>query len=216
VLVKNEYCRLATIRFRLSIHVPFAQGGEMCQEVFTTVADCLTFGSNLNILDSGCNGMAADRDAEAFVLPAWIRVAADFCPATGNSLTFASFLNKELLCGSHISNQTIHVTPEEKSRIAQPFCTGQYRGNGGTKTVDIGFEPTAVLVFASAHAPFSSTGNKAHFGLAVSDKGLADNHTLGLETVLSGFRVTSSGTAKEGSVPALNDPGQNYIYIAFP
>ena len=72
VLVKNEYCRLANIKVKLAIHVPYSKGGATCHDVLTTIIDCLTFDTDLNVVESGCSGIKADRDTDAFVLDAYI------------------------------------------------------------------------------------------------------------------------------------------------
>lgn len=92
VLVKNEYCRLANIKVKLAIHVPYSKGGATCHDVLTTIIDCLTFDTDLNVVESGCSGIKADRDTDAFVLDAYILMQADFCPAdtTGSTSTASS------------------------------------------------------------------------------------------------------------------------------
>ena len=62
VLVKNEYCRLANIKVKLAIHVPYSKGGATCHDVLTTIIDCLTFDTDLNVVESGCSGIKADRE----------------------------------------------------------------------------------------------------------------------------------------------------------
>ena len=52
VLVKNEYCRLANIKVKLAIHVPYSKGGATCHDVLTTIIDCLTFDTDLNVVES--------------------------------------------------------------------------------------------------------------------------------------------------------------------
>ena len=80
VLVKNEYCRLANIKVKLAIHVPYSKGGATCHDVLTTIIDCLTFDTDLNVVESGCSGIKADRDTDAFVLDAYIPHAGGFLP----------------------------------------------------------------------------------------------------------------------------------------
>ena len=101
VLIKNEYCRLATIKIKLAIHVPYSRGGAACHDILTAIIDCLTFDTDLNVVESGCSGVKADRDTDAFVLDAHILMQADFCPADTTGMNFHCFLDKTLLCGSH-------------------------------------------------------------------------------------------------------------------
>ncbi|MCL1952194.1 MAG: hypothetical protein FWF60_05135, partial [Oscillospiraceae bacterium] len=147
VLERQEYCRSAAVRLRLGIHVPFSEGGDRCHEIFTQVLDMLTFASDLNLRASGCKEVTAHRDTDAFVMEAWADVAADFCPAVSTGLQLASFLPKELLCGSHIANGDIHLSPAQKSRLDSPFRMGTYMGTGAaTLAVTLGLRPCAVFV----------------------------------------------------------------------
>jgi hypothetical protein len=78
--IKEEYCRLATINIRLSIHVPFSMGGEACHENFTRIVDCLTFATDFNILESGCDCVEADRDTDALVAYRTYKYTSRFLP----------------------------------------------------------------------------------------------------------------------------------------
>ena len=217
VLVENEYCRLADIRISLDIHVPFAFGGERCHDVFTTIIDCLTFASDLDIVKSGCSAMEAERNTDALVLKAWIDVTANFCPAASSDLNFQSFLDKTLLCGSHIRNTDIHVTPEDKARWDQSFTTGNYMGNGATtRTIELDFQPRLVLVFATQYPPvrvdFSASRSYCYWGVATP--GYASQ---GLEISTGGFRLLSSSNYVAGtSYPRLNESGTAYRYLVLP
>ncbi len=216
VLIKNEHCRLAAIKIKFAVHVPFALGGEICYDVFTDVVDCLNFGSELNILNSGCGQIKADRDTDALVLSAFINIQADFCPAVSTGLSFTSFLSKDLLCGSHISDSEIHVTGQDKELWNSPFVTGSYFGNGmSSRTITLGFRPKTVAVFAAEYPSVTfdaSTGSgRSYWGFAAEDGG-----TLGLELGTSGFKLLQgSAYTVEGCSAGLNLSGAAYFYIAF-
>ena len=212
VLERQEYCRTAIVRLRLGIHVPFAEGGDRCHEIFTQVLDILTFASDLNIPASGCGDVSAHRDTDAFVLEAWAEIIADFCPAESTGLQLGSFLSKELLCGSHIGNGAIHLNNIEKAWVDAPFRTGTYNGQGGTQTVSLGEQPRAVFVFSAQmpilYANFGGGSAKSYFGFATRSDG-----TQGLDITSTGFRLRSSislGT----TTAALNEDGMTYLYFA--
>ncbi len=215
VLIENEYCRLAAIKIKLAIHVPFSLGGAKCHDVFVDIVDCLTFASDLNIVESGCGFIRADRDTDALVLDAVVVVTADFCPAVSSSVSFQSFLNKDLLCGSHIRDNTIHVTPADKELWNMPFAVGTYFGNGAAnRTLAIGFAPRIAAVFATQYpantVDFANGGSLCYWGLAVSGNG-----TQGIELTSTGFKLLQgSGYEMKGSLPALNEAGVSYFYIA--
>ncbi len=214
--IRNEYCREANINLRLAIHVPFSYGGDKCFEIFTTTLDCLTFGSNMNIVDSGCDDIKADRDTDAFVLNAKVNVKADFCPAASSNVSFASFINRELLCGSHIGNEEIHIVQSEREKWNTPFTVGQYFGNGATeKSINLNFSPSFVIAFAyefPAGNYNSAVGTSAsHFAVAVQNYGM-----MGIRLTANGFAVSSNSSyALDNCYPKMNEMGQMYSYIAF-
>ncbi len=212
VLERQEYCRLAKIKANLSICVPFSKGGPTCHDVFTRIANALTFRTNLNIAESGCVEIKSDRDTDALVMTGWFLMEADFCPAVSTDENFASFLDKELLCGSHIRNSSIHVTEEDKSKWNEAFVTGVYMGVGNaSKSISVGFQPSLVLVNVSGYPPavvnFTSSTAKNYFAMATRDS------SAGVIITSTGFRTDS--TAVSGSSYALNEAGVTYTYIAF-
>ncbi|MBQ8016449.1 MAG: hypothetical protein IJ264_09735, partial [Clostridia bacterium] len=149
VLVENEFCRQAKIKLRLSIHAPYSLGGEACHSAFTDIIDCLTFASGLDILTSGCDSIVSDRDTDAFVLSAWATVNASLCPAESSSLDFPSFISKELLCASHINDDSRHLSGNQLTFLNEPFVSGSYFGTGSsTRSLSLGFKPSVVIVFA--------------------------------------------------------------------
>lgn len=215
VLVENEYCRQAKIKLRLSIHAPYSLGGEACHDAFTDIIDCLTFASGLDILYSGCDGVVSDRDTDAFVLSAWAMVNASLCPAGSTDLDFPSFINKELLCGSHIKNDNIHLTPEQQQYLSEPFVTGTYFGIGGTRSINLGFKPSVVMVVAKEF-PMLSANHSSHINYAYAALGLPNGSSLGIELTQNGFKVTESTYEAIRTVfPMLNEPGTTYFYMAF-
>ncbi len=212
VLERQEYCRLAKIKANLSICIPFSKGGHVCHDIFTRIANALTFRTNLNILESGCVEIKSDRDTDALVMTGWFMMEADFCPAQSTDENFASFLDKELLCGSHIRNSSIHVTPEDKVKWNDPFITGTYFGDGeSTQAVPLGFRPSFVIVFVpglpAVRVNFTSSTAKTYLAMGLS------NSTSGIITSETGFRV-QTGTLG-GATLALNEMGTAYCYIAF-
>ena len=75
-----------------------------------------------------------------------------------------------------------------------PYKTGSYRGNGSTQSINLGFQPSLVIVH---HQPADTT--------------IASADTPTLSFTSTGFTV-SSGTS---SYPNTNTSGYFYIYIAF-
>ena len=143
----------------------------------------------------------------------WFLMNADFCPAASTDENYASFLDKELLCGSHIRNNDIHVTLEDKSKWDDPFAIGFYLGNGSSsRTVAIGFEPRLVILMASGYPAvaidFAQSSAKSYMAVASSDFS-----SQGIQISSTGFKVS---TATSGGVTSnLNSMGTSYIYIAY-
>ena len=193
----DEYCRAAEITLRFSVHAPFSMGGGACHEAFADITDCLT----------------ADRDTEALVLNARAVVKASLCPAQSSDMQFPSFLDKTLLCGTHIRDTSIHLSPEEKEFLGEPLITGSYQGMGqSVRNIDLGFSPSLVIVFAGGLPLIAADGAnlKAYSAAAVSGSGSA-----GLEITQNGFRVKSGAAhISENCIPLLNEAGTGYTYIA--
>lgn len=213
VLERQEYCRTAQIKANLSICVPFSKGGQLCHDIFTRIADALTFRTNLNIEKSGCEDITSDRDTDALVMNGWFLMNADFCPAASTDENYASFLDKELLCGSHIRNNDIHVTLEDKSKWDDPFVIGFYLGNGSSsRTIAIGFEPRLVILMASGYPAvaidFAQSSAKSYMAVASSDFS-----SQGIQISSTGFKVST--TTSGGVTSNLNSMGTSYIYIAY-
>lgn len=213
VLERQEYCRLAKIKANLSICVPFSQGGQACHDIFTRIADALTFRTNLNIEESGCESIQSDRDTDALVMTGWFMMNADFCPAASTDENFASFLDKELLCGSHIRNDEIHVTQEDKDMWNEAFVTGYYLGTGAaSKSVTVGFKPKLVIACAggmpSCTVNFTNQTANSYVAASTEEAGLN-----GLEVTSTGFRAKN--TTSSNITASLNQAGVTYVYIAF-
>jgi hypothetical protein len=216
VLERQEYCRTAKLRIRLGIHAPYALGGEYCHTIFTMVADCLTFGSDLEITQSAAGRIISDRDTDAFVLESYLDVTADFCPAESSDLTFPSFLSKDLLCGSHIGNTDLHFSDTEKQKFTQPFVIGVYSGtDAATRTINLGFAPRVVIVFAQDFPPMAVAGGTSsqasYWGIAAGGM-----KSQGILLSSSGFTVLSSaGQTVRNVLARLNEAGLSYGYVAW-
>lgn len=216
VLVENEYCRQAKIRLRLSIHAPYSSGGEACHDAFTDIIDCLTFASGLDILNSGCDGIISDRDTDAFVLSAWATVNASLCPASSSSLDFPSFINKEHLCGTHINDAAIHLSPNQQTYLNEPFVTGSYFGTGNaSRSISLGFQPSVVIVLGGG-LPIMSFDFTTEKYFALAAVGTPKASTLGLELTSTGFKAKNgNSTVARSCSPLLNELGTTYYYLAF-
>lgn len=215
VLVRDEYCRKAAVKMGFDIHVPFSAGGAACYDIFTDIIDCLSFESDLNILESGCGEIAADRDTDAFVLGASALISASLCPAESGT-PFGSFLDKELLCGSHIRDGVLHVTQTDKDLWNAPFVSGAYFGTGASsRVIEAGFAPRLAAAWALQVPPvtadFTAQTSGAYFGIACAAGG-----SQGIELTAGGFRLLSGSSYQYGNcLPKLNEAGTAYGYVCF-
>ncbi|MDY6060778.1 MAG: hypothetical protein SPI54_02625 [Oscillospiraceae bacterium] len=212
LLEKQEYCRTANIKTRLSICVPYSYGGSACHDIFTRIIDALNFKTDLNISESGCDETQSDRNTNALVLNGWFKIIADFCPAENADENYKSFLEKEFICGSHIRDTVVHVTKQDKENWNNPLMTGFYLGNGASsRTINFGFKPRFIAVFSpdmpNTTIDFSSSKAKNYFAVAADD-----TSSNGVQLTSTGFRVTNKTV---GSVSAaMNEAGTSYCYIA--
>lgn len=212
VLEKQEYCRTANIKTRLSICVPYSYGGSACHDYFTKIIDALTFRTDLNIEESGCSEIESDRDTSALVCHGWFKIVADFCPAESVDENFTSFLSKEFICSGHITNDDVHVTKEDKELWNNPVQTGFYTGTGQSSTsVKLDFEPKLLIVFCTdfpvTTVSFTNSTAATHIAFASGDFA-----TAGLTLTSTGFRIIKSTV--NGVVSFLNELGYSYCYIA--
>ena len=214
VLVRQEYCRSASMLIRLAIHVPFSRGGHTCHEVFSDVIDALNFASDLHIEESGCESITEDRDTDALVLKGYVRVTANFCPAASSNMNFQSFFDKTLLCGSHIRDASIHASAEEKYLWEHPLHVTRYTGTGSaTRQFTLDFAPSWVMVFAMQCPPvlYNASQQCTELYSATASK---FGCTEGIDLTGSDVVVSSRQGSFPGVTPYLNKVGYTYCLAA--
>lgn len=214
--VPDEYCRLASVRIRISVYVPYSAGGTACHTAFTKIVDCLNFKSDFNISESGCESIEADRDTDAFVLKSWIDIQAQFCPAESTAVQYAAFMPKTLFCRSHMDNADIHVTPEEKQRWGSPMEVGYYFGtNAASRTINLGYHPRLVLVFPSVYPPIYNSSSDTSRLICLCGMAGRSLSSCGIELTENGFRLTQSADTGVGNtLTKLNWDSADYLYVA--
>ncbi len=213
ILEREEFCRTAKITLRLSIHAPFSSGGVACHEAFANIMDCLTFESSLNILTSGCDDIVSDRDTDAFVLRAWLKVEANLCPAATSDLPLPSFFTKDLLCGSHISNNSIHLSAAQQEFLGAPVICGTYFGSGdSSEELILGYRPKFIFI-TRIGLPISEYSSGMN--IVTNAVGGSAGTSMGLELTDNGFRVRNTEEyAGLGYRVRLNNMGTTYLFFA--
>ncbi len=115
---------------------------------------------------------------------------------------------------THVLDNQVHLTQEERVRWSAPFVTGSYIGNGANeRTVSLGFCPTALLVCETDKAPFAFSSSQTQVRCA-----FATGHGVskGVSLCDEGFMVYHpTGTPPDGEMPRLNTAGSAYFYIAY-
>ena len=213
VLERQEYCRTANIKARLSICVPYSYGGTACHDYFTKIINSLTFQTDLNIEESGCSEIESDRNTSALVCHGWFKIIADFCPASNPDESFTSIFDKSFICGSHIKDDSIHITAQDKQNWDNHIHSGFYIGNSqSSRSINLGFKPKFMLVFCTDY-PFATTDFTAKTSKAFMAMANENYSSAGLTLTSSGFKLSK---ATVGAVTtALNEAAISYGYIAF-
>lgn len=212
-LVPDEYCRMAEIRIRFSIHVPYSMGGTACHDAFTKTVDCLSFKSDLNLVESGCEPITADRETDAFVMKSWADIQAQFCPAESSDIQYEAFLPKTFFCSSHMNDSSIHVSEEEKEGWNTAITVGSYFGTGAaSRSFNLGFRPKALIVVPSILPMFYTASSVSY---CMSGIAASSFSTAGLEINDSGFTIKQSTSENYGDTYVqLNKLNIDYCYIA--
>ncbi len=212
-LVPAEYCRLAEIKLRFSIYVPYSSGGTACHEAFTRIVDCLNFKSDLNLKNSTCQPINSDRETDAFVMKSFIDIEAQFCPAESGDIQYESFLPKTFFCGSHINDSSKHLSPGEREKWNSSIVTGTYFGTDeASVSFSLGFKPRIVIV-SIINLPLFYTQGTASYCLA----GIATPNCpgAGVEITENGFRIIQNSSQNNADTyTKLNRLGYDYNYIA--
>lgn len=212
-LVPDEYCRMADIRLRFSIHVPYSMGGTACHDAFTRTIDCLSFKSDLNLVQSGCEAIIADRETDAFVMKSWADVQAQFCPAESSDVQYEAFLPQTFFCASHINDTDLHVSQEEKAKWNSSITVGAYFGTGeASRSIRLGFRPKAVIVIPSI-LPIFYTATGASY--CMSGIAAQNYSSAGVYLNDNGFTIKQGTSENYGDTfVLLNKLNIDYCYIA--
>lgn len=153
--------------------------------------------------------MASSNKSENLGLNLWIGsdrpVRADFVEDN-------RIIDEEV--GGHIANGAIHVTQNEKNKIAAPYTMKMYAGTGAASfTYTLDFSPGLVLVYKK-NAPLSLSAS----GDTIINGGFAAQTyggSTGISLSANQVTVTQQNTASLGMRCNLNESGGQYIIIAY-
>lgn len=119
----------------------------------------------------------------------------------------------ESTVGSHLSDNSKHLTTTEKTRVSQPFQIFNFVGNGNAqRTYTLNFSARAVFLF-TVDCPFSEYSDGVH--VIRSAVQLGGYHSPGISLSGKVLTVTQQSEAEEGVQICLNQSNHRYVGIAF-
>ena len=100
---------------------------------------------------------------------------------------------------------------EAYSPNMKPYAASYYDGNGGTKSVVIGFRPSFVIISGmQSTVSYTDTSSFDRYFAITGGEVLSDR----VEFTSNGFTVYAKGLGR-GNFPELNEDKRRYQYIAF-
>lgn len=157
-----------------------------------------------------------DDYLKALKIPCEMYFCYEQCPAfnvTGSIIhPFADFL-----CKTHVNDTTLHMSLQERDRLAEPFVCGTYLGLGQYNQIPVyvGFKPSLLIIFPQddSWVGFDSAYNTVKCYFDIIFKG-GENSRVGLTA--SGFTVYAGQSSTSGSSQrVLGEQNRIYNYIAF-
>ena len=116
--------------------------------------------------------------------------------------------------GGHVANNNIHVTSQEKAKIAEPFVSSLYSGSGeSSRAINLGFQPKTVFVYKRGVPFVTYCGGVNNVNAACGFYG--NGASVGISITSNGINVSQSAQASDGVKVCLNESGSQYTIIAF-
>ncbi len=211
-----EYCQRNKVVIRLNCYTPV---NTTLQNVYTFVETILDY-----INDEFSNNMTAfsieeaiyDSSTCAYKVMALMQFEYETCTGAGTSNSELAAA-QDFLCKTHVKDTDLHIDHKDRVYLDSPIVCGTYMGTGSSdeRTVDVGFYPSAVIVFRDDYHPtvadLSKNTDLNLFGFAGKNV-----HSRGIRLVSTGFAVKElTNFFSANSNTYLNSDGQVYGYIAF-
>ena len=134
------------------------------------------------------------------------------CPKRADFISDNGIIDQVL--GGHVSNTSVHMSAEEKSKALSPFVCVDYVGTGdSSRTIATDFRPSAVIVCRKNEALTAYSD-----GVTIVNSGFAaygHGGTAGVGIGTNGVVVQQEATASNGRRICLNEEDAQYILIAF-
>ncbi|MBW7572710.1 hypothetical protein [Caproiciproducens faecalis] len=123
----------------------------------------------------------------------------------------------DTLLTGHFGNAQMHLSPDDRTLLTQPFTVGSYCGDGAaTQVITLPFAPRLVLVFLEqmpANDYFPGGGYNENSFAAVTKTGGSAGVLLSADKLT--VYQTQNPPAGGGILNNLNGDTMNYIYVAF-
>ena len=131
---------------------------------------------------------------------------------------FGGIAQAQQNAANHIADTAQHMAGGERAKWngKDESVMGTYQGNGNAqRKIELGFAPKFGAVYPIGQTPFLTDvmmeDNKVYSGFFST---LGCSH--GISTDTSGFNIVySASSSPTGITSKLNEPGRNYVYIAW-
>ncbi len=212
----EEYCQRNKVVIRLNCYTPMKTTPQNVYSFVEMILDYINDEFSGAMTGFSIDETEYDSSTNAYKLTALLNFNYEICTgdSSGNSELNAA---KEFLCKTHVNDTLLHLTSKDRLYLDSPVVSGTYWGTGSTTelSVELGFYPSAVIVFRSAYHPvllnMAAESNVNYFAFA----GRSIN-TKGIRLTGTGFAVKEADSAASvNSNTRLNSDGVVYGYLAF-
>lgn len=206
----EECCRKTIIEVSMNCYAPRKSSAKdviaKAEAVLDALCDAYAGEMKTYLLGKG----EIDDDTKTLKIPCKLIFEYEACPAyaTENSVLrpFAQFL-----CKTHVNDETMHLTTQEKSFLMMPFVVGRYTGDGTeTREISLGESPMAILIFEITDALISRSeaGDKIYCNFGFRTGG---GNSPGVYRTSDGFGVKRAQA--NDTETFLNKSMRNYAYV---
>ncbi|MBQ8028618.1 MAG: hypothetical protein IJ262_04350 [Clostridia bacterium] len=214
--VKNdnmELCEKNDIEVSINIYAPLRESTVEIYTLAEALLDSLSTYYSGKIKGYFIGAISVDDDLKAFKLPCKLFVVYEQCPAYSEEGAIIKPY-AEFFCKSHIKDEVMHVTEDERAYFSQPFVTGTYEGDGESEQIIyLDFRPKVIIVYRASGCVYGLSEDLPASFFAVSSNAAS---MKGLYPVSNGFRVNQNSTyVSKGTYPRLNEAEVTYGYVAF-
>lgn len=210
----DEYCQKVSIELLANCFVPLTTSVLSARNVAEIILSSVNDNFADQITGYSIGETDYDDDINAYKIACTLSVEYNLCPGQSTASTALS-TSSTYFCQTHINDTDKHLSETTLDKINNPFTVGTYEGTGFSvyNTIDVGFRPSALFIFA-ADLPLTSISSSrinSLMGMATQD-----GTSQGIVLNSSGFSVRqNSSDSTDDQIALINDSGTSYCYIAF-